>query len=237
MENGNGNIRNGGERVSVVDLPISDEDEEEAPPAPTPAGQRNERKETKPKAPVRRHISHLTCPEVRINSKPYSKSGKYGSSHWANLNHDAGEDRHKCSASCVTTALHEAAKEGNAEQVELLLDEGAVDPNSQDCLGRTALHYAVKGGQHQEYFPIRNYNNSDRISTLFIRIAYIFPECNCDACIAGAEKCVRLLVESPRTDINMQDSNGDTALHVAAENQSTKCASVLLYSGADVSIK
>ena len=32
------------------------------------------------------------------------------------------------------------------QQVEMILEEGIIDPNAQDCLGRTALHYAVKGG-------------------------------------------------------------------------------------------
>lgn len=75
----------------------------------------------------------------------------------------------------------------------------------------------------------------ENASSKYVRV-YIL-DCYCDACIASLANCVKLLVKCSGSDINIQDYNGETPLHLAAENQATKAAEVLLYNGADVSIK
>jgi len=52
---------------------------------------------------------------------------------------------HECSEKCVTSLLHDAARTGDVEEMELLLESGA-DPNKRDCMGRTPLHCAVTMG-------------------------------------------------------------------------------------------
>lgn len=96
----------------------------------------------------------LKCPEIIINK---SQNPKYRwGSYYNNMEQTCLCDKedqfggrvHVCTDKCKTlsTPLHEAAKQGNAEGLELLLANPSTDPNARDCLGRTALHYAVKGG-------------------------------------------------------------------------------------------
>ncbi|CAG7836492.1 unnamed protein product [Allacma fusca] len=124
---------------------------------------------------------------------------------WRPVLHGVQDPHHECTITC-TSPLINAARNASPEEMEMALETGA-NVNGRDCMGRTALHWAVTVG------------------------------CNCDSCIANSYKCMSLLVDYPRCDINAQDNQGFTPLHLAAESQSTRCASKLLYNGADVSIK
>jgi len=122
------------------------------PPVPTSSPHPPDRlNRTRPKT----NRTSFKYPEIVINSKAQSAKfrwGSYynnGSSEQASLfDDDQAGGKHVCLDKCasLSTPLHEAAKDGNSERVEMLLDNIEVNPNARDCLGRTPLHYAVKGG-------------------------------------------------------------------------------------------
>lgn len=62
-------------------------------------------------------------------------------------------------------------------------------------------------------------------------------ECSCVTCVNDAEACTRLLVATHGIDVNAQDDNGKTPLHVATEHQLSRCVEILISSGADVCLR
>jgi cytohesin len=129
-------------------------------------------------------------------------------------------------------ALHLASFEGNVECIRLLLQTSKAQINTKDALGRTPLHLAALS------------QSVDSVKELLENGAEID---NCDEMketpLHGAVvKCrqstdvVKLLIFKG-ANVNAKDQFGQTPLHIAAFNENSKLAILLIHSGADLSIK
>jgi len=149
------------------------------------------------------------------------------------------------------TALHIAAT-CDTDSVLTLLKAGA-NPNATDANGRTPLHCSVSRGIgiiSCHSFPSGNkitflqttigsfLSESDmNRKNLFTSVKEIDDYQDVEIYIGSrAAECVRLLVENG-AEIDAQDNFGYTPLHLAAVNESSQCASILLSHGADVTSK
>ncbi|ODM97981.1 Transient receptor potential channel pyrexia, partial [Orchesella cincta] len=62
-------------------------------------------------------------------------------------------------------------------------------------------------------------------------------KCSCVTCVNDSEACTRLLVATHGIDVNAQDDNGNTPLHIAIEHQLARCVEILISAGADVCLR
>jgi cytochrome c len=119
--------------------------------------------------------------------------------------------------------LHDAAKEGNLEGIEQLLDQGA-DINEK-AAGVVALHYAVLGKQAKATeLLIQRGADINATSTLGTPLYF--------AASAGLTDIARLLIEHG-ADVNA-GKQAQTPLHVAARVGRTEIVRLLLDHGADI---
>ncbi|EKX42324.1 hypothetical protein GUITHDRAFT_88116, partial [Guillardia theta CCMP2712] len=126
------------------------------------------------------------------------------------------------------TVLHMAASEGNFRVVELLLEEGALKNQKDSRWGRTPLQDAVENG-HVHVAEQIHYKGG-----LLPQSAG--PEQICKAASSGdTDKMERFLKIGLHVDET--DSNGRTALHVAACEGQVEATKFLLQHRASVSIK
>lgn len=109
------------------------------------------------------------------------------------------------------TALHYAINLGNREVVKILLNKGA-NPNIQDAYGNTALHYSASEENFEFFNEIIkssqykiNYNLWNIDSKLPLHLVINFP-------IDISYDFIKLML--PLTNVNIQDNNGDTCLHL-----------------------
>ena len=128
------------------------------------------------------------------------------------------------------TALHEAAKYGNADTVKVLLEEYA-DVSHQDVQGRSALMDAAERG------------NSASTRLLLDRINKYDPEFRSnlinakdgqdrtalmEAARSGNKDTVAELLKSKEIQVNLQDRDGKTALMHAIEKQDLNSVKTLI---------
>ena len=129
----------------------------------------------------------------------------------------------------VNNSIHEAARDGNIDAVEVLLKKD-VDINIQDENGVTALMLASQNGHHQivelllkEHADI-NQQNENGVTALMV------------ASLIGHHQVVKLLLKV-HSDINTQNENGWTALMVASFNGHHQVVELLLKEHADINIQ
>ncbi|XP_066909118.1 ankyrin repeat and IBR domain-containing protein 1 [Halyomorpha halys] len=113
------------------------------------------------------------------------------------------------------TALHYAAKHGMKHLLRMFLTDLSGNPNKKNGHNESVLHCACTLGAH------RTYSSQERRAS-----------------------CVQLLLqwrgpllnngEREKVDINAQDYNGNTAMHVAAWNGLFRCAQLLVSAGANL---
>lgn len=125
------------------------------------------------------------------------------------------------------TALHVAAKTGNLEIFDMLLDAGA-DYNAQDCAKQSPLHVVVQKG------------HLDLCKTLLSKadIKVNIEDNNKDmplhlAAKHGQENTCRELVNHHETDVNPKNKKGMSPLHVAARENRSGIISILRSKHAD----
>ncbi|EXJ84657.1 hypothetical protein A1O3_05327 [Capronia epimyces CBS 606.96] len=144
------------------------------------------------------------------------------------------------------TPLHFAAEYGIRVMCEIIIEhlkawklfdvtEGIDGPQWQDDEGWAPLHLSVLGGHPLTTEALLNAEHSATSSPSKSTIRRASPKSS--AVLALATKAnfvdiVRLLVKA-NVDINYQDEQGDTALHVAARFGHFECAKVLL-EGSDI---
>ena len=125
------------------------------------------------------------------------------------------------------TPLIIASSAGHENIVKILLQKDA-DPNKTTSTGQTALHYAASRNR--------------------FKIAEMLISCNCDINVAdnttsatplhraaskGNLKIVRLLLEN-NSKVDSVDIEGNTALHLACEEERTEVAELLHQCGASI---
>jgi ankyrin repeat protein len=129
------------------------------------------------------------------------------------------------------TVLHLACSVTEAYVVKILLDAGA-DPHEEDRFGNTSLNGAYDDSEIVrllvEAAPEVVYHRNRQNQNVLI----YFCSRNCDINVLED-----LFVCSDRCnvpiDVNVQDLNGDTALHVAMKHLNDETARLLLFKGAD----
>ena len=128
------------------------------------------------------------------------------------------------------TALIELAsiKQADTTMVTALL-EGGADINAQNCLGYTALLYAVKNNHLELVQELVNAGANVNLQTKGGDTPLIYAVKNKNIDIVDI-----LLEKEP--DLNLQDEAGYTALTYAEENDSIEIANALVEKGAEVSL-
>lgn len=140
-------------------------------------------------------------------------------SHQLSLNH---------ADSAGWTALHQAASLG--WDVNNLLQAGA-DPNITTTIqGTTALHYASSKGHERTLQQLLNAPQCRLIADQRGQTAIH------RAAILGRTECVRRLLEVFPSSVNDCDADGNTPLHLAAEEGHPTTVRCLLECGADPNI-
>ena len=121
-----------------------------------------------------------------------------------------------------TTALHVAAKSGAHDLqgfLGMLLDSSRIDPNQRDIEGNTALWVAVDRGHEEAVQTLLLCSSVEpnlphqELSTVLHLLA--------KSRYSGLkyQKILSSLFENPRLDLNIQNSKGQTPLHVYLEHQ------------------
>jgi len=123
-----------------------------------------------------------------------------------------------------TKTLHDAARDGDVDQVKLLLSKGA-DVNEKNRMNWTPLHTAVQN-RKQEVIELLiakgadiNAKNNRGLTPLMAAI-YI-----------GQKDAVELLI-AKGADVNIMGSRGDNALSLANKRRNTEIVDLLLKHGA-----
>jgi len=130
-----------------------------------------------------------------------------------------------------TTPLMLAAEKGDLHTVQKLLANGA-SANAANSEGFTALHYATKCGDVRVVKALLkagadvNARTNQNVTPLIasINMAWGKPE-------------ISLALINARADVNVADSDGDTALWIATTESSTEVVGALLKRGADPNVR
>ena len=128
------------------------------------------------------------------------------------------------------TALHLAAHENHTDVTQVLIDAGAdIDIKNSD--GSFSVHVASLAGALD-------------VVKMLLRVGagVCVTDNEGDTCLTlatyfGYTEIVRYLVGLPEVDVNHRDGNNDTALHLAAQENHTGIAQVLIDAGADIGTK
>jgi ankyrin repeat protein len=156
------------------------------------------------------------------------------------------------------TPLHMATQMGNLETVKILLQAGA-SPYTKDSEQQTALHYARRLGHSEIESLIMQYAKQQQQNSVFLQAIATQDETNLEKCL---EQGFALNILDPygnsilhhaiRTDttphilelllrngvdINVQNNDLDTPLHLAIKAQNTPLVRVLLQFRPDITLK
>lgn len=127
-----------------------------------------------------------------------------------------------------TKSLHQAAADGDLEQVRLLLSQGA-DVNVKDQRGRAALHRAANTGHVEVARLLIEYGADVNIGDNLKRTPLEH------AAVAGHTEVARLLIDKGANP-NALNRDGLTPLHVAAGSSNKETVKLLIDKGADVTL-
>lgn len=129
-------------------------------------------------------------------------------------------------------ALHLASFEGNVECIRILLQVSKAQVNTKDSLGRTPLHLAALSQSVEAVAELlengAEIDNCDDMKETPLHGAVVKCRQSTDV--------VKLLI-SKGANINAKDQFGQTPLHIAAFNENSRLATLLIHSGADLSAK
>lgn len=146
---------------------------------------------------------------------------------------DHGANVNKAETLYDRTALHGASWYNNAEIVEILLENGA-DPNVHSTWGsgETPLHFAVRNGS-VEAAQVLIANGAEVDIQTDLNISAMMAAIRDEA--RGLPEIVALLLEKG-ADPDLQDYNGNTALHYAARIPRPDIIPILIDNGAEVNV-
>lgn len=163
----------------------------------------------------------------------------------------------------LETPLHHAARLGNKEVIEILINNGAFI-DVQSGLGETPLTIAVAQGFREIVSLLLESGANPNLAGLHGETALHIAAASGDEFIAnlllkyGAfvnatedvgdaplhwavreshEKVISVLLKHPEVDVNLANEDGETPLHLAASFGETSIAELLLSTGADAEIR
>ncbi|KAL3773499.1 hypothetical protein ACHAWO_012760 [Cyclotella atomus] len=180
----------------------------------------------------------------------YFSVGKDGTLHAASRN--ASGDAALCARELVqsgarvsaalisnrNTALHEAASFGVKEVVEVLVETSPESTELANSYGNTPLHAASAAGK-PEIVKLLLENEADpnkinhRGSTALHSVSALANDSRDDPYI----KIAAILLSNEKTMVDIQDINGYTPLHLAAQRGSSEMVRLLIDSGSSLTIK
>ena len=175
----------------------------------------------------------IHTPHVNVNLRnEYGQTPLYvavdrGREQSARLLIDAGADI-KISNHKQRTALHLAASNGHSSIVGELIKVPHLNLNVRNENGQTPLHVAVINGMVASARLLidagADINIPDKYQQTALHLAAYF----------GYDDIVDSLIKRPNVNINSRDEDGDTPLHVAADNGRAASARLLIDAGADI---
>ena len=131
----------------------------------------------------------------------------------------------------IRTALHEAARAGDAHTIKLLLKHHSNLVNIQDKNGYTVLHEAVEWGYEnivklllKRHSSLVNIQDKNGYTALHL------------AARRGDENMVNLLLEQDPNLVNIQNKDGETALHEAIIEGKKNMVNLLLKHDSDLNL-
>uniref|UniRef100_A0A672IIN9 Euchromatic histone-lysine N-methyltransferase 2 n=1 Tax=Salarias fasciatus TaxID=181472 RepID=A0A672IIN9_SALFA len=127
------------------------------------------------------------------------------------------------------TGLHHAAKLGNLETVNMLLETGQVDVNAQDSGGWTPIIWAA---EHKHVDVIKSLLNRGADVTINDKELNV---CLHWAAYAGNVDIAELVLNAG-CSLASVNVHGDTPLHIAAREGYLECVTLFLSRGADIDI-
>ncbi|GJQ80884.1 hypothetical protein Trydic_g14141 [Trypoxylus dichotomus] len=122
-----------------------------------------------------------------------------------------------------------AAQSGDLDKVADLIENGE-DVNAKDAAGYTALHYAARNG-HLELCKYLLAKGCDVNAVTKAGSATPLHR----ACSSGSHKIVEVLLHH-KADVNLQDGDGKTALHRAAQAQNKEICERLIAISAELKL-
>uniref|UniRef100_A0A8C6PA56 Euchromatic histone-lysine N-methyltransferase 2 n=1 Tax=Nothobranchius furzeri TaxID=105023 RepID=A0A8C6PA56_NOTFU len=127
------------------------------------------------------------------------------------------------------TGLHHAAKLGNLEIVNMLLETGQVDVNAQDTGGWTPIIWAA---EHKHVKVIKSLLNRGADVTIKDKELNV---CLHWAAYAGNVDIAELVLNAG-CSLSSVNVHGDTPLHIAAREGFLECVTLFLSRGADIDV-
>jgi ankyrin repeat protein len=128
------------------------------------------------------------------------------------------------------TAIHLAAYRGNIEIIKLLIKNGA-NIQAKNEKGLNVLHMAAQGDQ-----PSALLFFTEKYDLHLEELDYLGNTPLHWACYTGSQSFVNILLSYRNLNVNLQEKQGLTPLHLAVMSEKTKIIKKLIYYGALLSI-
>lgn len=129
------------------------------------------------------------------------------------------------------TAIHLASFRGNIEIIKILIKNGA-NIQARNVKGLNVLHMSAQGDQPSALLFFR-----EKYALHLEEVDYFGNTPLHWACYIGSESFVNILLSYRNLNVNLQEKQGLTPLHLAVISEKTKIIKKLIYYGALLSIQ